>query len=115
MPLTTIVDALESEALRARFMAAALKSAGYVLTEDPATENHEMRVRWARRCLAADGATYLAATGERMRRYALATNGTIQGVGVAATDGDLEYLVAVILGDALTLAHVTETSAESAL
>lgn len=113
MSLNTITTALDDAGLLAKFRAAALKSAGYVLTEDVNTANHAARLRWAQRCLVSDGDPFLMASARNMLRYSLATNGTIQTAGTAATDSDVEYVVAVILGDGAVLSFVTATSGDS--
>ena len=77
--------------LRQRFQAARIKSAWYVANEDPGTANHANRLAWANKIFS----DYDADLDYEYRW--LCSNATIQAAGVAATDTDVEYVVAVFL------------------
>ena len=80
--------------LRNRCMASVLKSAAYVLIEAPETANHANRLAWARATLASEAT--LKAAAEKMY-IGLASNATIQAAGNAASDNDIDWVVATLL------------------
>jgi hypothetical protein len=76
-----------------RFLGACLKAAYAVQNEAPETVNHTKRLAWAAVILAgAEGEVEAKAYG--MMRYAIASNASLQTTLDAATDGDIEYIVA---------------------
>lgn len=81
----------QAQGLRNRTMAATLTAAGYIMVEDDQTVNHAARLAWAQATLAS--LESLRAASDRMY-MAVAGNGTIQQAGLAATDNDLNYVVA---------------------
>ncbi len=77
--------------LKNRLTAACAKSAQYVLIEDPATANHAQRVKWA-------WATLGDAPGMAEKlMWGLVANTTVAAAGEAATDSDIEYVVASLI------------------
>lgn len=77
--------------LKNRLVAACAKSAQYVLIEDPATVNHAQRVKWGRLTL-----KDAPAMAESMM-WGLVANTTVAAAGEAATDGDIEFVVASLI------------------
>lgn len=73
--------------LRQRFAAARLKAAWDVLNESSGTTNHAARLVWANKII--DG--YETDLDVEWRRFL--SNATIQAVGVAATDNDIQFVV----------------------
>lgn len=98
MGLIDVKTALADPTFTGRFEAACLTAAYPVLNEPPETAHHARREAWARRIIGGDGAAFMAESGRRLVRFALATNPTIRSVTVAATDQDIEYIVASALG-----------------
>ena len=77
--------------LRQRFRAARIKSAWFVVNESPSTEHHIARLAWANKVIN----DYEADLDAEYRW--LCSNATIQANPTSATDGDIEYVVAVFL------------------
>ena len=80
-------------ALRNRTAAACWKAAGDILNEAPETANHANRVTWAKAAMADNGE---GAVVMQMFR-SVCSNATIQGVGDAATDNDIQYVVNAVV------------------
>jgi hypothetical protein len=74
--------------LKAKVTVALAKAAFDILNEDPATNNHAQRIKWARRTLTSD--TRLIAD-EVM--WAVLSNATIAAAGDAALDTDVQFVV----------------------
>lgn len=102
--LTAFRQALTSEDLLQRFEAACLKSAAYITAEDPGSADHINRASWAASVIS--DAAYGRVTAAKLLRWAVATNATVQDAGPSSTDADIEYVLAVALGDPTTLAMV---------
>ena len=102
--LTQFRQSLASEDLRERFEAACLKSAASISVESAGTADHVNRLSWANAVI--PDAAYTRTTATRVLRWGLATNGTLQDAGPAATDNDIEYIVASALGSPAVLAMV---------
>lgn len=83
----------ESGTLRAKFVGACLKAAYNVVNEDAGTSNHANRLTWANAIIGGTRESVEAAAIQQLR-YAMASNATIQSAGDAATDNDVEYIVA---------------------
>lgn len=82
----------QSGTLRAKFIAACLKASYAIANEDAGTANHANRLTWANAILNGSIAEVEAKAGQHLR-YAMASNATLQTVGEAATDNDVEYIV----------------------
>ena len=80
-----------AQSLKNRLTAAVAKSAQYVLIEDVGTVNHAQRLKWARMAL-----KNAPAAAEDMM-WGLVANATVAAAGEAATDGDIEYVVASLI------------------
>lgn len=81
----------QTQGLKNRLTAACAKSAQYVLIEDPATVNHAQRLVWAHKTLAD-----APAMAEALM-WGLLSNATVANAGEAATDNDIEYVVASLI------------------
>lgn len=79
--------------LKAKFLAACLKAAYAIRNEDAGTTNHANRITWANAVLNGTVAEVEAKAMQHLR-YGIASNATLQSVGEAATDNDVEYIVA---------------------
>lgn len=88
--------ALADSQVKQRFIGAVIKSAAYVLNEDPLTPNHVNRLAWA---MAVKADPLGQAAG--MWTSALTNATVIQAVGSGGeiTDNDIEYVVAVMLDE----------------
>lgn len=84
----------ESAGLKARLLAAVLQSAAYILAEDPATANHANRYAWAKSVLVNE--TVLIAARDKLW-LGFIQNATIQALGSAAEDNDINYTVATLM------------------
>jgi len=73
--------------LRKKIVVAIADASMDVLNEDPGTSNHTNRVKWANVSLAD---TEIMA--DRMY-FGVLENATIQSVGDAATDGDVQFVI----------------------
>ena len=82
----------QSGLLKAKFIAACLKAAYAISNEDPGTSNHANRVTWAGIILNGTVSEVEASAMQHLR-YAIASNATLQTVGDAATDNDVEFIV----------------------
>ena len=82
----------ESGTLRAKFIAACLKSAYDIINEDAGTTNHANRVTWANVILNGSRADVEEKAVQHLR-YAMASNATLQAAGEAAADNDVLYIV----------------------
>lgn len=90
----------DGSTLLGRFMGACLKSAGSIKAEDAGTVNHANRVIWADAVIATrqgceDRARQIMFLG-------FSSNATLQSAGDAATDGDIDYIVAAYLDQVAT-------------
>jgi hypothetical protein len=74
--------------LRQRFRAARIRAAWLVVNEDPQTAGHVARLAWANKIIE----NYEADLDEEYRW--LCSNATIQASTSAATDNDLDFVVA---------------------
>ena len=77
--------------LRQRFAAGRIKSAWYIVNEDAQTPLHAERLAWANKIIE----TYEADLDIEYRW--LCSNVTIQASPEAATDSDIEYVIAVFI------------------
>jgi predicted RNase H-like nuclease len=77
--------------LRQKFRASRIKAAWFVVNEDPATQHHLLRKAWANKIIA----NYEADLDMEYRW--LCSNATIQANPDAATDSDIDYVVATFL------------------
>jgi hypothetical protein len=82
----------EGGPLHCRFVAACLVAAKDVVEEAPETANHVNRLIWAGAVLNGDETT-VRTKAKQVQRYAAASNATLQTVGEAATDNDVQYIV----------------------
>jgi hypothetical protein len=83
----------QSGLLKAKFVAACLKAAYAIYNEDAGTANHVNRLIWALAVISGAPADVESKAMQHLR-YAIASNATLQSVGEAATDNDVEYIVA---------------------
>lgn len=79
--------------LKAKFIGACLKAAYAISNEDAGTTNHANRLTWANAILNGTVAEVEAKAMQHLR-YAIASNATLQSAGEAATDNDVEYIIA---------------------
>ena len=77
--------------LKNRLTASVAKSAQAVMTEDAGTANHAQRIKWAQGALA-----NAPAMAESML-WGLLSNATIVAAGEAATDNDIDFVVASLI------------------
>lgn len=75
-----------SSNLRSRLAAACAKAAQDILNEDPQTENHSLRIKWA-----ADALLNPNQMADRMM-WGLLGNASIQSAGEASSDNDIQYV-----------------------
>jgi len=82
----------QSQTLRPRVAVACVRAAQDILNESPATTDHAKRVAWANSSMSnADG------MADRMM-WGLIGNSTIQSLGDAATDNDIQFVVNSLIG-----------------
>jgi len=82
----------QSGLLKAKFLGACLVAAYAIINEDGGTANHANRLTWANVVLNGTVADVEAEAMQHLR-YAIASNATLQSVGDAATDSDVQYIV----------------------
>ena len=83
----------QSGLLKAKFIAAILKASYAIVNEDAGTANHANRLIWANAVLNGTVAAVEEKAFQHLR-YAIASNATLQAAGDAATDNDVEFIVA---------------------
>lgn len=86
-----IFAARNSPELLARFVVALEKAAFDILNEDDSTPGHQQRIALARKILWDDAGSQKWA--RRALNLAMVSNATLQEVGAAATDQDVQFIV----------------------
>lgn len=75
--------------LQARFEVACIIAAGQILNEDQLTPYHAERVAWANQVLKDDSGTM----ARKMLRRAISNNASLQEMGQAVSDSDIQFIV----------------------
>lgn len=73
-----------------RFVGAVAKLAAQIVAEDAGTANHSNRLTWANEVFGGEAES----KATELLQYGIASNATLQSVMEAATDNDIDYIVA---------------------